>query len=128
VPFFLLTLSLGYIALVVYFTLHAVLLACALISTPALRIFSGSSLYIIAFWVDVVIAILLFIVLRVKDPGFVPYDAIFFTDQDQVPANSCDNAAKSKTIGSQLELQQIQSIIPSPMSQNMLKGSDVYFE
>lgn len=78
-----------------------------------------------------------------KDPGFVPYDAIFFTDQDQVPANryfvelshishfkicSCDNAAKSKTIGSQLELQQIQSIIPSPMSQNMLKGSDVYFE
>lgn len=39
---------------------------------------------------------------------------------------SCDGAAKSKTIGSQMELQQIQSIIPSPMSQNMLKGSDVF--
>ncbi len=36
--------------------------------------------------IDVAIAISMFIVLRMKDPGFVPYDAIFFTDQDQVPA------------------------------------------
>jgi len=112
-----------FIAPVVYFTLHAVLLACALITTPALRTFSGSSLYIIPFWVDVAIGILLFIVLQVKDPGFVPYDAIFFTDQDQVPAS--EKAGKSRTIGSQMELQHIHSIIPSPMSQNMLKGSDI---
>lgn len=37
--------------------------------------------------VIVVTAGLYFALRFIKDPGFVPYDAIFFTDQDQGPMN-----------------------------------------
>jgi len=103
----------GSAAPIFYLFLQGLLLGSLTLTCPTALDFNSNT-FLFVFWFDVVVTIAFFFIVHRGDPGHVPVDGVFFTDQEEPPLSASNHHYNSMIKLRMADSRVIQSFELSP--------------